>query len=594
MSEVRRLGDYEIGPTDAEADPNLSDYFMQTNYVESTYEGRRTLFLGRKGSGKSAVFTQIRQVLNLNRLSDVAVVQITPDTYAWSALRSYKEQGIGAEQAHTNAWKLTIAIHVAGMLVTLDRTWSPEVQRVIEALDKFLKDNYGELRPEFLKVARSLISGLSKFNLSAFGFGAGVELRGKDANNTVTPAVVAALTTAIRRVVIEQPVLVALDRLDDSWDGTEDSKSLIVGLVKASKDYNDQGGWRSTTPGGIRVLVFLRSDIYDSLHFDDKDKHRDTEQEMIWSESELIQMVNLRLPNEITLDDIVDPSPMRGTIKPISYIVRRTFKRPREVLQFLNECMRTAGNDAERILSDHIRTAEARYSRWKVQDLEQEFANSIPGYKDILEILRQGRQRYDSLRDFFAVLEHGKPGSISAMNVRRMAEVLLESSAIGVRESDTGEIKYKSDVPDLVLPRRAAVYVHPALSKGLGILETRAPREKERVERLARLNEISLQLTEAMMKVLAIQDLTWFQLSPKAATVIQFETLDECALSLGFVYEDDPAVAGLQMPNKIAPARHQRDRIHYVNLRGVMVRQLLDSGFLIEEYLRDAPENPSD
>jgi hypothetical protein len=49
----------DLGGFDAESDRRLGEYFVKTRYVEEAIRGRRTIFLGRKGSGKSALFTQL-------------------------------------------------------------------------------------------------------------------------------------------------------------------------------------------------------------------------------------------------------------------------------------------------------------------------------------------------------------------------------------------------------------------------------------------------------------------------------------------------------------------------------------------------------
>jgi hypothetical protein len=74
-------------------------------------------------------------------------------------------------------------------------------------------------------------------------------------------------------IEIDRPPRVLLDQLDDSGDGSKDARELVVGLLKAAKDL---GALLPTTSSGVgkKVIVFLRSDIYSRLRFDDKDKHR--------------------------------------------------------------------------------------------------------------------------------------------------------------------------------------------------------------------------------------------------------------------------------------------------------------------------------
>jgi energy-coupling factor transporter ATP-binding protein EcfA2 len=164
----------DLGRFDAESDYKLAQHFVTTAYVDSALSGPRTLLLGRKGSGKSALFRQMPELVAEAGLR-AEVLPLTPDAYAWAALKGYQEQGLLPEHAHTNAWKLTLAIEVAGRLGAMDRAWSRKTEDAIRTLRRFVTDNFGNLEPGLLKTASGLVKGLTSFNLSAFGFSVGVD-----------------------------------------------------------------------------------------------------------------------------------------------------------------------------------------------------------------------------------------------------------------------------------------------------------------------------------------------------------------------------------------------------------------------------------
>lgn len=464
------VGSIDFGGIDAESDFGLDEYFVTTPYVRSALGGRRSLFLGRKGSGKSALFRQLPRLI-ADRDPDMLTLSLTPDNYAWAALKTYREQGLLPEQAHTNAWKLTLAIEAAGALLAGPYEWSAGAKEAIEALRKFLKDNFGKIDPGLMSSAIQIVKGLTSFNLSAFGFGVGAS-RELPPGQSLTPAVLGRMLELLETALTQSGLVIALDRLDDSWDGSNESRSLLVGLLKASKDLNDRLGSRD--PGlGLRVNVFLRSDIYDDLRFDDKDKHRALEENITWTPELLREMVQRRLPQGVGVDDLFESGDMRGSISPFNYIVKRTFLRPREVLQFLGECVRQAGPDAVQISKDDIRAAEQRYSRWKVDDLRQEFTKVFPDFERLLECLRQEVHRYDRLQDLEALIERKDPELVERHGRRRLLEVLFDYSVIGVRLADQGSTKFKAEDSELTLPTSGAAYVHQSLFKGLNIRETR-------------------------------------------------------------------------------------------------------------------------
>lgn len=475
------LRDVDLGGFDAESDYKLAEDFVATQFVEAAVEGRRTLFLGRKGSGKSALFSQLPRLLR-EAGRTTAVVPVTPDQYAWSALKQYQEQGLLPEQAHTNAWKLTLAIEVAAALVKLDREWSDESSDAIATLSAFIESNYGQnLKPGLLSTATSVVKGLRSLNLSAFGFGVGFD-REVEQGHPMTPAVISALVETLEAPLQEQAVLVQLDRLDDSWDGSMESQTLLIGLLKAAKELNDRFMAPSQAESPLRVLIFLRSDIYDGLRFDDKDKHRPTEEHIVWSVDGLREMLSRRLPDDVEADDILEDAEMRGRITPFNYIVKRTFLRPREVLQFVQECLGRADPGSSVITKDEIRAAEDRYSRWKVDDLKQEFRKVHPDFEELLEALRQEVHRYDAIEDLQNLLREKAQTAVERLGARRAVELLFEASVIGIRLRGAGQTRFKSDDLDLSLPATGTVYVHQSLYKGLSIVEARAPDSHDRTE----------------------------------------------------------------------------------------------------------------
>lgn len=463
--------DLDFGSVDAEADKRLADYFIDTPQVDAALTFRSAHFIGRKGSGKSSIFTQLPR-LALQRYGDACQVSLmTPDQYAWGALRQYEERGLLQEQAHTNAWKFTIAVDAAAaVLEAPPGKLDDAANKALGQIRGFVAKNFGETAPTPTGTARRLLQGVGAFNLEAFGFGIGFE---KDKQEQpLTPQIIDLLLEATSAVCADIGVVIATDRLDDSWDGSEVSKSLLIGLLKAAKEINDRFSDPSGT--GIHVVTFLRSDIYRGLQFDDKDKHRAIEEEITWSADLLQAMVNERLPDDVSIDEIFEEGDMRGGTSPFNYIVKRTFLRPREVIQFLQECQkRTAAGETE-ISKDTIREAEERYSGWKVDDLKQEYRRLFPSFGDLLEALRQTQHRYDSLDDFANLLSDKCPKIAEEYGTRALMEKLFDASVIGVRLGNAGVARFRCEDSDLLLPATGAVYIHQSLYKGLNIRETRA------------------------------------------------------------------------------------------------------------------------
>ncbi len=421
------LSDINFESADAESDDRLGEYFLATGYVREALTGKKTIFLGRKGAGKTALFRQLPELYRQEGRKELVTIPMSPDQYAWRALREYKEQGIRAEQAHTSAWKLTLAITIASEITSVDHGWSEEAAKAVKTLGQFLRENYGGDQVDLKNAATKLLTGLKSFNLSAFGFGLGIV--GKDGNDDrlLTPAVIDQLLELVGACVAELGVVVLLDRLDDSWDGSQDSKTLLIGLLRAAKDLNTR--YEFNGHRGLKVITFLRSDIYPLLRFDDKDKHRPLEYSTTWTADELEEMIDRRLPNGVTVAEILDPDKMRQSTAPFAYVVQRTFLRPREVIQYLTDAKERGQTSSVYISKDNIKEAELTYSRWKVDDLKQEYSKAIPEFPECLETLRQGVHRYESLAELEQWVAQKKPQVAQERSARWIVDQLFDTSA---------------------------------------------------------------------------------------------------------------------------------------------------------------------
>lgn len=466
------LNDLDLGTGDAESDKRLAQYFITTPQANSAVKLRRSHFVGRKGAGKSALFSQLPDLFNKAGHYKTRTILLTPDQYAWSALRQYKETGLLSEQAHSNAWKFTMAVEIAAVLIKeLDSLYRIESKPMLARLKRFVEKNYGGKIPSALSTATRLLKGLESFDLEAYGFKVGFKRSGNE--QPLTPQIVSLLFEDLKALTDDIGVVVALDQLDDSWDGSEEAKSLLIGLLKTAKEINNKFSLPDVVKG-ITCLIFLRADIYDSLQFDDKDKHRPLEELIVWNSDLLRQMINKRLPDNVSVEELFESGEMRGSIQPFNYIIKRTFLRPREVIQFIQECIRQSKNGSSEISKDAIRSAEEKYSVWKVEDVKQEYRRLHPSFEKLVETLRQGYHRYDSIEDFEVHLETREPEVVRTIGARKCMELLFDSSIIGVRLGSAGTTRFKCEDTDLALPTSGVVYIHQSLHKGLNIRELRS------------------------------------------------------------------------------------------------------------------------
>ena len=157
------------------------------------------------------------------------------------------------------------------------------------------------------------------------------------------------------------------DQLDIGWDFSDETKQLLIGLILAARDVV-----RAAEGAGkqVHVVVFLRSDIYEPLRFEDKNKISPSVVELRWNEQRLRELVSKRIDASAngTWEDVFTGDQMRSRVSQLSYIVKRTMLRPRDMIQF---CVHAKTAAIE--LRAYPKTSFSgilhlwRYTRWNIK-----------------------------------------------------------------------------------------------------------------------------------------------------------------------------------------------------------------------------------
>jgi hypothetical protein len=112
---------------------NLSGYYLETDQFQRALRGEVRLVVGRKGSGKTAIFAQVRDRIRRNRIN--IVVDLRPDGYQ---LLKFKEMvlrylGQGAlEHTVTAFWEYLLLLEICYKLLEKDRVPHTRDRRLLE------------------------------------------------------------------------------------------------------------------------------------------------------------------------------------------------------------------------------------------------------------------------------------------------------------------------------------------------------------------------------------------------------------------------------------------------------------------------------
>lgn len=469
-SGTSRLAGWNFGRLDAESDANLLTYFLDTGLVGRIRDEAAKLVVGRKGSGKTALFRYLEQTL------DASVVPLDLDEYVWAFHRGFTEQGLSGERAYAASWRLLIYVSAIGAL--RDRLTSEELQRVTTAFhDLGLSADSGRIAAILSWLKRVRRADLPEVGGVVSGGGLELDAAPSGVLSTQTADAIRALGDVLGEVCTRHPFVVLIDRLDDAWDGSDDSLDLIAGAIRATRDI---GISHHNANGLPPVVTFLRADLWERVSFNDRNKMSQDIVFLDWETEQLAEVVALRIARATDGDasdawaEVFTTEEMRQRARARTYLTKRTLGRPRDIVAFAEFSRQEAVRaGADIIDAASIYEAEKRYSRHILDELKDEMDRHVTDFNAVTNSLKAlGTRTFSN----DAWLVACKANGIGAREARELLDALFETSIVGMHA--TGGAKggsgtvYRYEDRHLRPTSDATLQVHLALVKELGLKDT--------------------------------------------------------------------------------------------------------------------------
>lgn len=438
----------DFGGIDADNDPLLDRCFESHKAYLDARSHAKTVILGRKGSGKTAIFRQFQKINDDNTY----VAGHVFSDYPWHYHAKQKQIGVPEEHCFVNSWEYLIYITLSKILFTIDRSqpWSDTAMNKMVVLGDFIRDTYGSTNPELNKIFSPTMTIKMK---GEFGVDWKIfhsKISGDVVPMEHLPTVVSEVNERLREVVLEcanpnRHYFVCFDELDLGFSlEKSEYKSQLTGLVIAARKINT---FARQAMKNLSIVIFLRDDIYQMLHFEDKNKTTGSFVSMIeWDVekdgpslkvlAEKRFQETLGIPEEGSWEEVFDESKeMTGHQTKYSYIIDRTFLRPRDIIQFLNEILRAhrINHPEPGIKFDNKDVIDARagYSRYLLNELDDEIRKHHPEYETYMEIFRTVGSLQFTLEDLDTACIQRSDLSIEGVTSRQILSQLFEFSVVG-------------------------------------------------------------------------------------------------------------------------------------------------------------------
>jgi len=485
----------------AAEDDDIRRYFVQTPVFQELMSNARQVVLGRKGSGKTALYLAL---IDRAGQQGYFAYGLTFRDYPWALHTKYVyEQGTQYER-YLPSWRFLALMQIFKTLLTEEqrplRYTGGTARGALAGVERFIQANWGVLDFDHKKTFPSAGFRLDSISvdpqIAGFGLGGVSVKRASGGLGETLPRLNEWLWHVLRAVSSSAPtVFVLFDELDAGFDATNpDYSDRLVGLLLAvralTRDFQ-----ADRMP--FRIVAFLRTDIFDTLHFGDKNKLTDANSILLaWNTalryegSSLKQLIDQRIREELALSakdrdpwsKAFDGEVMRGTQHKFHHMAARSYLRPRDLIKFCNAALdgakrriRTSIPPADRITNNDVTASRKVYSKYFLNELDDEIAPIDREWKDYLEILRRiGAMRFsaDAFRKAYAAT---RKRITYRLNEEEVLAFLYQYSIIGFERAVGGaglveHFRYQ-DEPVRFNPEARAFLVHRALKEALELRE---------------------------------------------------------------------------------------------------------------------------
>jgi hypothetical protein len=300
MNILEQIGDF--GAIDAESDERLIEYFYRTSIIDELLSYQKSIIIGRKGSGKTAIYKYIQDVKKTN------CVSLLFKDYPWRTHDQFKNEIVSERESYVNSWTFYFYIEIFKKIIELrDSITTKKGLKAVKKLEKWLKRNWGSNNFDHKEIMSPQKTKYT-FSLNPQVLGCSLGSISKDFSNK--SEISSTLTEynrkfqEITKILIDDfdsEIILAFDELDLSYSPDDpDYKNRLIGLLITT--YNFYNIFKDK----IKIFIFLRNDIFNILDFQDKNKIKDNmvvfldwDSETIESALSLKMLVSNRIKNNI-------------------------------------------------------------------------------------------------------------------------------------------------------------------------------------------------------------------------------------------------------------------------------------------------------
>ncbi len=369
----------------------LLGYFVETSSFQEALNRNLSIFIGRKGTGKTANLYSLSEAYN-KKNNHICVVK--PIGYEIEGVLETLQKLTNAERGYLieSVWKYLIYTEMLKSIYNVIQQYPLHKERdgVEQNIVSFVERNKTIILPEFSIRLESIMETLSNVKNSQNNSMQEYQLRVSELlhNNIINK-----LRSIIGDYCSKKgKIVILIDNLDKAWQaGTnlEVLSNFLFGLLEVGnsiiRDFAKESNWKK--PVNLSLIIFLREDIFALMeqYFPERDKLQISR--ISWDDEEILLRV---IEERIRGDDNVDiwakyfcKTVNQQKVK--EFIVSNIIPRPRDIITLVKQALGNAVSRKHVLIEEKdLIDALVEYSKFALDTLITEL---VPAYTDIRKFL---------------------------------------------------------------------------------------------------------------------------------------------------------------------------------------------------------------
>lgn len=421
----------------------LSEYFIETAAYNTAIKSKHSLFVARKGYGKTAILYKLADEVASDPRNHICIIK--PIAYELDGIiQMLKKTLESSEKGYLieSFWKFLIYTEITkSLIIKLQEKpsyhqYSEEEEKLLAIVEKY----ESIILPDFSIRLETIVSNLNSMN---------VKKSKKDQRASISELLHSDIISKIRIYagsVLEKKnkVHVLIDNLDKAWKQGADFSilsELLLSLISVSRritnEFRKEDHKRKHV--NLNLTIFLRSDIFSQIVKFAREKDKISLNRIIWDDPELL----LRVIEERILSSTDSLSPKEIWVKYFcsdirgvttkQYLTENILPRPRDIIYLCRIAFENAINRRHaKITEKDMIDAQKNYSQYVLDSLLVENSIQIELLESFLYEFVGAPEIID--RDF--IINAAKNSKIEGNKHDDVIELLCDLTFLGVEVSD--------------------------------------------------------------------------------------------------------------------------------------------------------------